>query len=156
MYNELQIEGYTEINFMGINGFQYIDDPSCDTPDNNSCTYHCMICDTPDECSSCDEVRILPWVQDLDDDDNDEIWDDYGADGIPNTNDLGEGDGLPDETYGDVWESWDVSLRDLFVLDREGNYITTLNLTSFNPDPTALGECTGNYDTIKQLIISLY
>ena len=156
MYKELQAEGYTEVNIMGINGFQYMDNSSCDTPDNNSCTYHCMICDTPSECSSCDEERILPWVQDLDDDDNDEIWDDYGVDGIPDTNDLGEGDGLPDETYGDVWENWDISLRDLFVLDREGNYITTLNLTSFNPDPTALGECTGNYDTIKQLIISLY
>ncbi|SVD73929.1 uncharacterized protein METZ01_LOCUS426783, partial [marine metagenome] len=118
--------------------------------------YHCMICDTPDECSSCDVERVLPWVQDLDDDDNDEIWDDYGADGIPGTGDLGEGDGEPDETYGDVWESWDISLRDLVFLDRDGNYITRINLTSFNPDPTALGECTGNYETIKQLIISLY
>jgi len=145
MYNELQAEGYTEVSMMGINGFQYLDND-----------YHCMICDTPDECSSCNEERKLPWVQDLDDDDNDEIWDDYGVDGIPDTGDLGEGDGLPDESYGDVWESWEISLRDLVFLDREGNYITRLNLTAFNPDPTALGECTGNYDTIKQLIISLY
>ena len=145
MYNELQDEGYTEVNIIGINGFQYLDND-----------YHCMICDTPDECSSCDVERVLPWVQDLDDDDNDEIWDDYGADGIPDTGDLGEDDGLPDESYGDVWESWDISLRDLVVLDRVGNYITRLNLTSFNPDPTALGECTDNYETIKQLIISLY
>ena len=128
MYNELQSEGYTEVNFTGINGFQYLDND-----------YHCMICDTPDDCSSCDEVRILPWVQDLDDDDNDEIWDDYGQDGIPDTGDLGEGDGVPDESYGDVWESWDISLRDLVVLDRDGNYITRINLTGFNPDPAALG-----------------
>ena len=145
LYNDLQAEGYIEVDIIGINGFQYLDND-----------YHCMICDTPDECSSCDVERVLPWVQDLDDDDNDEIWDDYGADGIPNTGDLGEGDGVPDETYGDVWESWEISLRDLIFLDREGNYITRLNLTSFNPDPTALGECTGNYDTIKDLIISLY
>ena len=59
MYNELQAEGYTEVNIMGINGFQYMDND-----------YHCMICDTPDECSSCDEARVLPWVQDVDDDDN--------------------------------------------------------------------------------------
>ena len=59
MYNELQDEGYTEVNIMGINGFQYLDND-----------YHCMICDTPDECSSCNEERVLPWVQDLDDDDN--------------------------------------------------------------------------------------
>jgi hypothetical protein len=145
MYNELQDEGYTEVNIIGINGFQYLDND-----------YHCMICDTPDECSSCDVERVLPWVQDLDDDDNDEIWDDYGVDGIPDTGDLGEGDGLPDETYGDVWESWDISLRDLVFIDRDGNYISRINLTSFNPDPTALGECTDNYETIKQLILSLY
>ena len=145
MYNELQSEGYTEISIIGINGFQYLDND-----------YHCMICDTPDECSSCDVERVLPWVQDLDDDDNDEIWDDYGVDGIPDTGDLGEGDGEPDESDGDVWESWDISLRDLVFLDRDGNYITRINLTGFNPDPTALGECTDNYETIKQLIISLY
>ena len=145
MYLELQSEGYTEINFTGINGFQYLD--------NN---YHCMICDTPDECSSCDEERILPWVQDIDDDDGDGIWDDHGVDGLPNTGDLGENDGIPDETYGDVWESWEISLRDLIILDRSGNYMTRVNLTSFNLDPTALGACTDNYETIKQLIISLY
>ena len=145
MYLELQEEGFTEINMAGINGFQYLDND-----------YHCMICDTPDECSSCDVERVLPWVQDLDDDDNDEIWDDYGVDGIPDTGDLGEGDGVPDESYGDVWESWDISLRDLVFIDRDGNYISRINLTSFNPDPTALGECTDNYETIKQLILSLY
>ena len=145
MYNELQAEGYSEVNIIGINGFQYLDND-----------YHCMICDTPDECSSCDIERVLPWVQDLDDDDNDEIWDDYGEDGIPDTGDLGEGDGVPDESYGDVWESWDISLRDLVFIDRDGNYISRINLTSFNPDPTALGECTDNYETIKQLILSLY
>ena len=145
MYQELQTEGYTDVNMVGINGFQYLDND-----------YHCMICDTPDDCSSCDEERILPWVQDIDDDDGDGIWDDYGQDGIPNTGDLGEGDGIPDEAYGDVWESWDISLRDLVILDRSGNYMTRINLTSFNPDPSALGECTDNYETIKQLILSLY
>ena len=145
MYNELISEGYTEINIVGVNGFQYL-----------SNDYHCMICDTPDECSNCNEARILPWVQDLDDDDNNEIWDDYGADGVPNTDDLGEGDGIPDESYGDVWENWDINLRDLVILDRQGNYRSRINLTGFNPDPTALGECTDNYETIKQLILSLY
>ena len=95
-------------------------------------------------------------MQDLDDDDNNEIWDDYGSDGIPNTYDLGEGDGYPDETYGDVWESWDISLRDLLIIDRNGYYITRINLTAYNPDPNALGECTDNYQTIKQLILDLY
>ena len=138
-------EGYTEVNIIGINGFQYLD--------NN---YDCMICNAPEECSNCESERILPWVQDIPDSDNNEIWDDFGADGIPDTNDLGESDGIPDQDYGDTWESWDITLRDLVVLDRSGNYITRINLTGFNPDPTALGECTDNYETIKELILSLY
>ncbi|MDP6571106.1 MAG: hypothetical protein QGF57_07705 [Candidatus Marinimicrobia bacterium] len=133
MLLELQEEGYDEVNFVGINGFQYLDND-----------YHCMVCDAPDECSNCDDIRIIPWVQDLDDDDGDGVWDDE------------DGDGEPDEPYGDVWESWDITLRDLVFLDRNGNYIHRLNLTAFNPDPTSLGECTGNYQTIKDLIISLY
>ena len=39
---------------IGVNGYAYI-----------SNDYHCMVCDTPDECSSCDEIRVLPWVQDV-------------------------------------------------------------------------------------------
>ena len=67
-----------------------------------------------------------------------------------------DGNGEPDENYGDVWEGWDINLRDLVIIDREGNYVTRINLTSFNPDPSALGECSGNYETIKDLIKSLY
>ena len=103
---------------MGINGYQYIND-----------NYHCMICD--DECtsSSCDEgERILPWVQDLD---------------------------FNDDYIGDVWHEWDINLRDLVFLDREGMYVTRINLTSYNPDPDGMGECTDNYETIKQLILEL-
>ena len=121
------------MNFVGVNGFQYMDND-----------YHCMVCDDPETCSSCDDIRIIPWVQDLDDDDGDGIWDDE------------DNDGEPDELYGDVWDSWDVTLRDLVFIDRNENYIYRLNLTAFNPDPSALGECTGNYQTIKDLIISLY
>ena len=62
MYLELQAEGYTEVNIMGINGFQYLDND-----------YHCMVCDDPQACSTCDEIRVLPWVQDLDDDDEDVV-----------------------------------------------------------------------------------
>ena len=39
---------------MGVNGYAYI-----------SNDYHCMICDTPNECSNCENIRILPWVQDI-------------------------------------------------------------------------------------------
>lgn len=40
---------------MGINGYQYIND-----------SYTCMICETPENCSSCNEIRYLPWVQETD------------------------------------------------------------------------------------------
>ena len=51
MYLDLVDEGYEDIKFVGVNGYAYI---------NND--YHCMICDTPDECSNCSEERILPWA----------------------------------------------------------------------------------------------
>ena len=91
--------------------------------------YSCMICDDQCTSSTCDSgARTLPWVQDLDFDHND---------------------------IGDVWEEWDITLRDLIFLDRNGIYVTRVNLTSYNPDPDGMGECTDNYDTIKQLILDL-
>ncbi len=103
---------------MGLNGYQYINDD-----------YSCMVCDDQCTSSTCDDgARILPWVQDLDFDNND---------------------------IGDVWEEWNITLRDLIVLDRDGIYVTRVNLTSYNPDPDGMGECTDNYATIKQLILDL-
>tara|TARA_B100000945_G_C20229616_1_gene524642 strand:- start:224 stop:574 length:351 start_codon:yes stop_codon:yes gene_type:complete len=115
-----------------MNGYQYIDND-----------LHCMICDTPDQCSNCSEERILPWTQDIDDDNNDGVWDDENE------------DGMPDELYGDVWDDWDITLRDLIFLNKQGEYVTRINLTGYNPEPTALGECTDNYTTIKNLILNL-
>ena len=92
-------------------------------------SYNCMICDDSCTSSTCDEgPRTLPWTQDIDVDEN---------------------------GTGDVWESWDITLRDLVFLDRQGNYVTRINLTSYNPDPIGMGECTDNYSTIKQLILDL-
>ena len=54
MYLDLLSEGYDDIKFMGVNGYAYIDND-----------YHCMICDDPLSCSNCDDIRILPWVQDV-------------------------------------------------------------------------------------------
>ena len=51
-----------------------------------------------------------------------------------------------------AWGQWDVILRDLFILDRDGVLITKINLTEFNPDPTST--CGQNYDTIKNVIIN--
>ena len=47
-------EGFVDIKFMGVNGYQYIND-----------NYYCMVCDDPSSCSNCDEIRVLPWVQDV-------------------------------------------------------------------------------------------
>ena len=52
----------------------------------------------------------------------------------------------------DVWGDWNVILRDLFILDRNGILITKINLTSFNPDPNSA--CGQNYDTIKEVILN--
>ena len=50
-----------------------------------------------------------------------------------------------------VWESWEVIIRDLFVLNRAGDVVEVVNLTSFNPDPSENdGE---NYLTIKNLLL---
>ena len=42
----------------------------------------------------------------------------------------------------------------LNVIDRDGNEVARVNLTYNNPDPTELGECTGNYQKIKDLILA--
>ena len=52
----------------------------------------------------------------------------------------------------DAWGLWDVILRDLFILDRDGILITKINLTSFNPDPSST--CGQNYETIKNVILN--
>ena len=48
---------------------------------------------------------------------------------------------------------WDITLRDLVILDRDGRYITKINLTYTNPDPNTT--CGENYETIKNLLISI-
>ena len=123
-------EGVTDVKMMGINGYQYIDD-----------TIDCMICNNECTSSSCNAgPRILPWAQDYDD----------------GLNCAGDNEGFCEasDDSGDVWDLWDVSLRDFIILDRYGNEFARVNLTYNNPDPTELGECTGNYQKIKDLILA--
>jgi len=112
LYNELVSEGINDVKIIGINGYQYIND-----------SYSCMICD--DDCTTCSEPRILPWTQDIDQDE--------------------DGDG-------DVWTEWDISLRDLVIVGRNGQELSRINLTYNNPDPNST--CGENYETIKNLILS--
>lgn len=115
---------------MGVNGYQYIED-----------SLDCMICDDPCESSTCyNGPRILPWTQDYDD-------------GI-NCNNENSDLCIAGDNNGDVWDLWDISLRDFIILDRYGVEFTRINLTPNNPDPTDLGECSGNYQKIKDLILA--
>ena len=113
---------------MGINGYQYIND-----------TVDCMICSNTCTSSTCDNgPKILPWTQDYDD-------------GINCQN---ENLCYVHDEIGDVWDLWDIFLRDFIILDRNGIEFARINLTYNNPDPTELGECTGNYQKIKDLILA--
>ena len=129
LHNELVSEGITDIHFVGMNGFQYIND-----------SIGCMVCDESCTSSTCDPgPRVLPWTQDYDD-------------GLNCSND-NVGLCEMDDTLGDVWDMWDVTLRDLVILDRNGRYITRINLTGTNPDPNST--CGQNYETLKELLISI-
>ena len=127
LYEEILSEGITDVKFMGINGYDYIDD-----------SYTCMICDVPEDCSSCDDFNIIPWAQDLDD----------------GLNCASENEGLcyPNDEDGDVWDLWDILLRDFIILDRSGKLVARINLTYTNPDPNST--CGENYQTIKNLILN--
>ena len=127
MYEELLNEGITDVEFMGINGYSYIND-----------SYSCMICDNPDDCFNCDDVNIIPWTQDLDDGFN---CSDQHYDGC-----------LANDEIGDVWDLWSANLRDLIILDKSGKFVSKINLTYNNPDPTST--CGENYNTIKNIILN--
>ena len=127
LYEDILSEGIDDVKFMGINGYQYIDD-----------SYSCMICDSPEDCSNCSDTHIIPWAQDLDD----------------GFNCLGSNEGLchPEDDESDVWDMWDISLRDFIILDRDGNLVAKINLTYNNPDPNST--CGENYQTLKNLILN--
>jgi len=179
-----------------VNGYAYIDTD-----------YHCMVCDDPSNCSNCDEIRVVPWVQDYPSifiegdytqescEENDFEWGvgnqlvHYDMDQIeceennftwvvdyPLIYNMDEaeceengylwfhgecidldGEVCIEDVYGctreaDVWGNWDITLRDLVIVNRQGYEVARVNLTPTNPDPNST--CGENYQTIKDLIIS--
>ena len=130
MNDELIDMGITDVNIIGVNGYQYLDD-----------NISCMICSVECTSSTCDSgSRILPWVQDYDD-------------GL-NCQGLNEGLCEEGDETSDVWDSWNALLRDFVILDRNGVEFARINLTYNNPDPNELGECSGNYQKIIDLILA--
>ena len=130
LYDDLINEGYDDIKIMGINGYQYIDD-----------SIDCMICAEGCTSSTCDNgPRTLPWSQDQDD-------------GV-NCQGLNESLCEAGDDVSDVWDMWNITLRDFIILDRHGVEFARINLTYNNPDPDELGECSGNYQKIKDLLIA--
>ena len=129
LHDDLVSEGITDVHFIGMNGYQYIND-----------SISCMLCDESCTSNTCsDGPRTLPWTQDYDD----------GMNCLDTNSGLCEAD----DDLGDVWDMWDVTLRDLVILDRNGRYVTRINLTATNPDSNST--CGQNYETIKQLLISI-
>ena len=84
LYEELINEGINDVKFMGINGYNYIED-----------SYSCMICDEPDDCSNCENVHTIPWAQEYDD----------GSNCQQENVGLCEGG----DEDGDIWDLWDIS-----------------------------------------------
>ena len=67
------------------------------------------------------EGRDIPWLQDVDGDDN----------GVS-----------------DIWEQWDVTFRDVVILDANNEKVEVYNVTVHNLSDTQ------NYDTLRQMFIT--
>ena len=55
---------------------------------------------------------------------------------------------LQDNTIEDVWDRWDVEIRDFIIFDKNGEYFAKVNLTQIDP---AVDQ---NFDNIKNLLIN--
>ena len=54
---------------------------------------------------------------------------------------------VQDKIESDVWNYWDISLRDFVILDANGDFFYIVNLTDFDPSIES------NYNNLKQLLI---
>tara|TARA_Y100000588_G_C13585060_1_gene640444 strand:+ start:136 stop:570 length:435 start_codon:yes stop_codon:yes gene_type:complete len=141
---------------MGINKYQY-----------SGSSNTCMLCTDADNCTNCDEARTLPWT-------NDYPIESFPEFNVDNFEDLNDNETSEDEAStacqnaGHIWNGYedecfdpfvadimDAALRDFIILNRLGKEVARVNLTGYNPDPIGAGECSGNYQAIKQLIIDL-
>ena len=54
---------------------------------------------------------------------------------------------VQDKIESDVWNNWDISLRDFVILDANGDFFYIVNLTDFDPIIES------NYNNLKKLLI---
>ena len=55
---------------------------------------------------------------------------------------------LQDSVEQDVWDVWDVGYRDVIVVDADGVYLATFNLSANNLANS------GNFDALKDLLLN--
>ena len=67
------------------------------------------------------------------------------ADGMVSQNSL---PWLQDNVDEDVWDQWNVEIRDFIIFDKNGNYFSKINLTVIDPSFNQ------NYNNIKTLLIN--
>ena len=127
----------------------------------------CMLCNDPDPCSTCDEARTLPWTNDI----PIEIFTEFNIENYDDLNNSGTSEdeaGTACQNAGHTWNGYedecfdpyasgimDAALRDLIILNRNGKEVARVNLTGYNPDPIGAGECSGNYEEVKELLINI-
>jgi hypothetical protein len=68
--------------------------------------------------------------------------------GLDDMSDLGDLPVLQDTEEEDVWLSWEVTFRDVYILDHENYLVGTYNLTTYS---LAVEE---NYDELKAMFIA--
>ena len=73
--------------------------------------------------------------------------DDADAEELAEMSALGDLPVLWDASVEDVWESWDVTFRDVVVLNENNEKVTAFNLTTYS-----LGE-PANYTSLKGLLV---
>ena len=172
IYQELMCEGYTNITGMGITAPEHLADfdPVGELrPGKAICMFN--YCDGvyPGHTLNPGQIRILPWTHDFiatcELDGVDPVFTsehEYnkcsGVTGGANPMDCGSSCGNGVEScicdLTDIWTEWDVTIRDLYVMDGEHNVRLRLNLTGNNPEEGS--GCGDTYNIIRNTIIGAH
>tara|TARA_Y100000593_G_scaffold4279_1_gene8482 strand:+ start:2831 stop:3595 length:765 start_codon:yes stop_codon:yes gene_type:complete len=170
IYQELMCEGYTNVMGMGITAPEHLadfDPVEYPPPGKAICMFN--YCDGvfPAHKLNPGQIRILPWTHDFiatcEIDENTGFVSNHeynrctGVTGGENANHCGTcGDGetpcICDIT--DIWTEWDVTIRDLYIIDGDHNVRLRLNLTGNNPEQDS--GCGDTYSILRNSIIGAH